>query len=59
MGTVVNIADTLLLITQHDMQTSKPIFKIQSVEYYNVDGVGFYENIQRMNLNQAWHGKAF
>ena len=50
MDTAVNMADALLLTTQHDMQTSKPIFKIQSVEYCNVDRAGFYENTQKMNL---------
>lgn len=53
METAVNMAD-MLLTTQHDMQTSKQIFKIQSTEYYKVDGAGFYENTQRINLIQAW-----
>lgn len=53
METAVNMAD-MLLTTQHDMQTSKHIFKTQSTEYCKVDGAGFYENTQRINLIQAW-----
>lgn len=31
------------LTTQHDTQTCEQVIKIQSVEYYNVDGAGCYE----------------
>lgn len=58
-ATVVNmghrhVAAITRLTTQHDIQTSKQVTKIQSMGYYSVDGVGCYESTQRMPLIQAW-----